>query len=417
MKVFKFGGASIRSKEALRNMTSIIKDTGHQDHLVVVVSAMGKTTNALENILNLAREKASCQQPFNTLRAYHLEIAEGLFDPGHPIFETLEGLFTDLMVSINTIGDFNWHYDQVVCFGEVISATIVAAWMQESGLPVKLIDARKLIMTSYHHRNALVDWEATATKISNLMIPVLQDHIVLTQGFIGGHETTGNSTTLGREGSDYTGAILASILDAASLTIWKDVPGVLNTDPKIHPEAVLYKNISYREAAEMTYYGASVIHPKTIKPLANKNIPLYVRSFEKPFEEGTLISDKEETHMDPAIIYKRDQCLFSFKVVDFTFIHEGNLSKIFEVLAKHQIHINIMQNSAISFSICFDYDAEKTNALYTELSDFFEIYYNTGLTLITIKNYDAEAIEYYGNNKSKILEQKTRANYRVLIVE
>ena len=409
MKVYKFGGASIKDAEAVRNMCSIVKEHKNEP-LLVVVSAMGKMTNALEKAL--ADQRTNGLADIQDIVIYHHSIAEQLFDKGHEVYGRIDLLLGELKRYLSSDLPFNQHYDQVVSIGELLSSTIISAYLDVCGTANEWVDARTFICTDENYRNGRIDWSLTCDRIMRLQ-DGLSQHVILTQGFIGG-TTTGFTTTLGREGSDFSAAIFASCLNADSLTVWKDVPGILNADPKLIDDAQLYDELHFKEAAEMTYYGASVIHPKTIKPLANKNIPLYVRSFTNPADNGTIIHGQANDKKLPTIIIKPEQCLVSFGVIDYTFINEENLSLIFQELAKLDVKINIMQNSAISFSIVIDYQEEKLKELIIILSRHFSIRYNTGLTLITIKDYQPGSIDKYMTGKHILLEQKSRNNYRAL---
>jgi aspartate kinase len=383
------------------------------DKLLVVVSAMGKTTNELELILEKSRRNEVFSSEVEKLKNYHFSVCKDLFENLNGISSDLENIFEDLSFQLKSDSDYDKQYDQIIAKGELLSSTIVAHYLKNIDLNIRWIDSRDYIKTDANYRAAYVNWSLTENLINKLH-PILQDNIILSQGFIGMAED-GSTTTLGREGSDYSGAIFASCLNATSLTVWKDVPGILNADPKLIHDAKLFDQLPYIEAAEMTYYGASVIHPKTIKPLANRNIPLYVRSFDHPDEPGTIIHEcKPNTSLATTII-KNNQCLVSFKVIDFTFINEENLSLIFQELALLDIKINIMQNSAISFSIVVDYRNDKLEELIKVLKDHFDIRFNTGLTLITIKNYKSELIDTFRKNKKILLEQISRNNYRALI--
>lgn len=408
MKVFKFGGASIKSAEAVKNMASIVKHFC-SGQLLVVVSAMGKTTNKLEEILH---GDNSDKTKITNLHNEHLEICEGLFTNTVNIKNTLKELFDELRIELAKPYDYNERYDQIISFGELFSSTIISEYLNSIDLQTALIDSRKIIRTNKNYRNATVDWITTENNIQAIK-GKLNDHVILTQGFLGGTEE-GKTTTLGREGSDFSAAIYAYCLNAESLTVWKDVPGILNADPKLINDVKLFSEIPYKEVAEMTYYGASVIHPKTIKPLANKNIPLLVKSFDNPEAAGTIIKECAFKKPMSSIIIKENQCLISFHVIDYTFINEDNLSLIFKVLASLDIKINIMQNSAISFSIVIDYDEAKVYEMIRVLSGDFDIKYNTKLTLITIKNYKKGDIKNYRKGKKMLLEQTSRNNYRAL---
>ena len=416
MKVFKFGGASVKDAEGVKNVATIISSFKGTP-LLVVVSAMGKTTNALEEIYQLGLHHQPFHEQINALYDYHLKIVKELFtDIHHEIHFKLATRFQSLTRILQKPRTQNAAqlYDEVVAHGELISSVILQAYLAETGLASQWIDARDYISTNSLHKEAQINWPLTSSKINRDLPVVLENNVVISQGFIG-KSPEGNTTTLGREGSDFSAAIFASCLNSESVTIWKDVPGVLNADPKIVKDTKLYPELSYNDAAEMTYYGATVIHPKTIKPLANHKIPLLVRSFFKPEEPGTRIYDFEPKKVAPAIIFKKNQTLISFNIRDFSFITERNLSHIFSLLDIHHIKINMMQNSAITFSICIDNVAEKTEALIGHLSNEYNIHYNTDLTLITVKNYEQEMVEEVSRNKEILLEQKTRNTFQIVI--
>lgn len=418
MQVFKFGGASIKDAEAIINMAKIIGSYKHLK-LVVVVSAMGKTTNKLEAILSAAnnRDAAECFRLIEYLEEEHEQIVNALFDKPEDVNKLVKALFKELKDTIkNTAKSIaEQRYDNVISFGERLSAIIIIHFLKHEGLAAKLIDAHELITTDSNFKEAAVNWEATQTKITERVIADFEQHdVVLSQGFIGGTEK-GEITTLGREGSDFTAAIFAYCLQPEAVTIWKDVPGILNADPKKFEDAKLYPELSYQEAAEMTYYGASVIHPKTIKPLANKRIPLHVRSFEHPKEKGTLIHNCQVVHMAPCIILKEKQCLITFSVTDFTFISEQHLSSIFTAISEHHIKINMMQNSAISLSICINDEPNKLAQLMDALRGVFDIRYNENLELITIKNYEEGLISKLRKGRKTYLEQRSRTNFQMVV--
>lgn len=416
MKVYKFGGASVKNAEGVKNIANIIASRTDEE-LLVVVSAMGKTTNALEELLQLSLDHQSYQQQINSLYQYHLGIVKDLFeDIHHEIHFKLAQRFQSLTRALQRTGKQNalQLYDEVVAHGELISTLIVQAYLAQTGTASRWIDARDYISTNNLHKEALINWSRSSSKINREFPAVLEKEIIVTQGFIG-RSTEGETTTLGREGSDFSAAIFATCLNAESVTIWKDVPGVLNADPKIIKNTKLYPALSYNEAAEMTYYGATVIHPKTIKPLANHKIPLLVRSFFEPEAPGTRISDVEHPKLWPAIIFKAKQTLISFHIRDYSFITERNLSHILVLLDIFHIKINLMQNSAISISICIDSNTEKTAALIQHLENEYDIKYNTALTLITVKNYEAEMIEEVNQDKEILLEQRSRNNYQIVV--
>ncbi|RAK69794.1 aspartate kinase [Hymenobacter edaphi] len=418
LRVYKFGGASVKDAAAIKNLQHILGQNPDGQPLLVVVSAMGKTTNALEHIFHLAHSGEDYSAPLAELRRFHLEVAQGLLPDaalnagGVPACGegsgALHHLLQELGDRLATLakGEYDRQYDQVVSFGELLATCIVAA-----AVGAQWLDVRPLIRTDHAWREARVDWATTERNLREQVLPMLQRGVVLTQGFLGG-TASGQTTTLGREGSDYTAAILAYCLGAESVTIWKDVAGLLNADPKIFPDTVRYPEISYQETIEMAYYGASVIHPKTIKPLAVRRIPLYVKSFVDPAAEGTKIHDCKHGLLAPALIRKTDQCLISFESKDLTFISEENLEVIFGTLAQVRLKINLMQNSAISFSVCTDWHEYRLRKLLKQLREQFTIYYNTGLELYTIKNYTPEAISELTRGRDLLLEQRTRQTFQ-----
>ncbi|GAB3865407.1 aspartate kinase [Hymenobacter segetis] len=416
LQVYKFGGASVKDAAAILNLCRIVRDFGPQGPLVIVVSAMGKTTNALEEIFQLAYAGKSCQSQLAALRKYHFDTIAGVipisFGSEH-VYDETEALFKELesrLKQVDLNGNFDEQYDQVVSFGELLASRVLALLLAWYG-PVHYLDCRPLIRTDENWRDAGVKWPETERNIAETLPLLLAKGIVVTQGFLGG-TADGRTTTLGREGSDYTAAILAYCLRAESVTIWKDVAGLLNADPKIFPDTVRYPEISYRETIEMAYYGASVIHPKTLKPLADRNIPLRVKSFLDPAAEGTLIHDCQHPALAPAFIRKTDQALLSFASKDFSFISEENMAVIFGALAQAKLKINVMQNSAISFSVCVDYSERRVHQLLDLLREQFTLHYNTGLTLFTIKNYDAASIARLTAGKRLLLEQRTRHTFQ-----
>ncbi len=413
MKVFKFGGASVRDADAVRNMCSITLEQG-EPPLVVIVSAMGKSTNALEELISLKREGKPWEDSLKSFESFHLDIARNLFeDPNHQIMDRIGNLMDELYEKLNSDhSNFEAYYDRVVCYGEMLSTAIVHGYLEAREIPCTFLDARELIITDSTYREGKVLWLETQ-KIIGERILKADPTIYITQGFIASN-TKGKPVTLGREGSDFTAAIFAYCLEAESVTIWKDVPGILNADPHRWDQTVKYPSLSYAEAAEMTYYGATVIHPKTIRPLAVKKIPLIVKSFMDPVVEGTRIADLHHPALEPAIIFKPDQCLISFQVRDFTFVNERKLSMIFHLFEEYNIKINMMQSSAISFSVCIDSPDRKMKVLINSLSGEFDILYNDHLELITIKNYQPELVARLKKGKQILLEQKSRKNYQML---
>lgn len=411
IKVFKFGGASVRSAEAIRQVGTIISMCPGEP-LLVVVSAMGKTTNALEQVVELSFQKKDFSQELDALRKYHFDTAGELFPVGHPVFPEMEVQFKKIEAEVRTPGDFDKVYDQVVSLGEIISTVLLTHFVNQTQ-PAAWVDARDYVITDDTYREAKVDWAATENNVLALT-DLLTHSVGITQGFIG-RNRSGFTTTLGRDGSDFSAAIFAYCLEAASVTIWKDVPGVMNADPRRLPAATVFDQLPFREAAEMTYYGASVIHPKTIKPLANKSIPLLVKNFDNPSLPGTRITECKVDQLPPLIVFKDNQCLISCKVMDYTFVNEEQLSTIFTAVSELDVKINLMQNSAITFSFCVDYREGKVMKLIERLSELFEVYYNTGLTLITVKNYDARTLEEYRSKPGLLLEQSSRSTLQVLV--
>jgi aspartate kinase len=411
MKVYKFGGASVKSAEGVKKIVPIIRH-GANNGLLVVISAMGKTTNALEEIVDSAYKGKDFIGLINQVEQYHLDIISGLFTDPNSTTKKLKAVIEILKQSLNTAQPFDKTYDQVVSLGEIISTQIVADYVAQT-VPTEWLDARNYIVTNNSFREGKVDWDITREHIAALR-PKLAGSVLVTQGFIG-KTPDGFTTTLGREGSDYTAAIFASCLSAESVTIWKDVPGVMNADPKRLPAATVFDELPFREAAEMTYYGASVIHPKTIKPLANANIPLLVKNFDDATLAGTRIHECKVDNIPPLIVFKDNQCLISCKVTDYTFITEEQLSTIFKTLSDFDIKINVMQNSAISFSFCVDFRESKVLEVIKILGQRFEVYYNTGLTLITIKNHTPALAAEYRNKPGVLLEQSSRSTMQVLI--
>jgi aspartate kinase len=413
MKVFKFGGASVKDPAGVKNVALILQ-TYPRESLLVVVSAMGKTTNGLERVLNLFLSRQDYRSELNLLKEYHAGIMRSLFGPDDQVWTRVEEQWSAMESRLTENTDPDFIYDQVVSVGEIVSTLIVYQYMANLGVRIKWLDARDYISTDRTFREGKVDWPKTCSAIESLKKPSRENEIVITQGFIG-RTPDGLTTTLGRDGSDFTAAIFASCLDAESVTIWKDVPGVMNADPKRMSAVTVFPELPFREAAEMTYYGASVIHPKTIKPLATKDIPLLVKSFDNPDLEGTRIHECHVDRLPPLIVFKDNQCLISFKVTDYTFVTEEHMSKIFTALTELNIHINMMQNSAISFSVCVDFRETKVKALIERLQQYFEVYYNTNLTLITVKNYDEKSFDSFRKKPGVLLEQSSRSTLQLLV--
>lgn len=420
MYVFKFGGASVKDASAVRNVSHILS-LFPNDSLVVVISAMGKTTNAFEEIASalVAKNESKYMELVEERFQFHLQIMNELFpEPHYYIHQQIEDLFTGLKARFHQPVSENarFEYDQIVSLGEVISTMIVEAYLKEEGHATVWMDARKLIRTNHEYKEGEVDWTKTTSLIQERLLPEFnRKRIAITQGFIG-HTSEGFTTTLGREGSDYTAGIIAYCTNAKGVYIWKDVPGMLNADPKWFDDTIKLDKISFKEAIELAYYGASVIHPKTIKPLQNKGIPLYVKSFIHPNEPGTVIQESSDfDHLVPSFIFKLDQVLMSFTPKDFSFIAEENLGEIFQQLAFFGVKINLMQNSALSFSILFDRSKSDPARLLEKFKDQYHIKYNEALELVTIRHYDAATIARVSTNKTILVEQRTRHTIRMVM--
>ena len=417
MRVFKFGGASVKDADGVKNVATVLKQTGHEQ-LVVVVSAMGKTTNALEQIVaSYLQQEPELKTQMIGLHRYHFDIVDALFEhKQHPIYQKTQALFTDLQTTLdrNKSKQYDYIYDQVVSYGELISTTIISEYLADQGFDNQWIDARELIKTDTTYRDATVDWERTQQTIRD---KVDRNTLSVTQGFIAS-DANNFTTTLGREGSDYTAGIFAYCLGADSVSIWKDVPGVLNGDPRVFQNTKLLRQVSYSEAIELAFYGASVIHPKTIQPLQRKEIPLYVKSFLNPKADGTSV--KKGQPLDPYIpcyIVKKNQILVSLSSLDFSFIVEDNISEIFKLFHQYHIKVDLIQNSAISFSVCLDDKFHHFEKVLSTLKAKFKVTYNTGVALYTIRHFTDQAITSLEKNKDILLKQITRETYQMVAKE
>ena len=417
MLVFKFGGASVKDAAGVINLSNIVKKYEGQK-LLIVVSAMGKTTNALEK---LTKAYINGSDDLNTIYAeikdYHYNIAKELFESSHPVFNEVANTFVEIdwMIEDEPHADHDFIYDQIVSIGEMVSTRIVAAYLNQADVKTKWLDVRGYIHTDNNYREGNVDWEKTRASISQEIPAMLEKNILVTQGFLGG--TSENfTTTLGREGSDYTASIFASCLGAESVTTWKDVPGILNADPKHFSDTVKFNELTYSEAIEMTYYGASVIHPKTIKPLQNAKIPLLVKSFNDPAAEGTIIKETAETHFEkPVIILKQNQVLLSISAKDYSFITEDHLRDIFNLFALNHIKVNVMQTSALSFTVCFDLNPERLEKLLAGFNQNFKVKYNSDLTLITVRHYKLYDLKGLVEKRTILLEQVSRNTAQMVV--
>jgi len=415
MIIYKFGGASVKDAEGVNNLKNIL--LSRNEAQVVVLSAFGKTTNGLEKLIDSIYygNRPAFEKQLESLRQYHWDILGSLFEGGDKIFQIAERYFDWLKeVFDKQWADYDFLYDQVICTGELLSTRVVAAWLNKEGLRCRFADIRGALITDDLYREARVDWAESRQRIEKDLSPAVGE-IVLTQGFIGG-TLDGWSTSLGREGSDYTAAILANIFDARGVIIWKDVPGVLNADPRFFNDAQKLDHISYQEALELAYYGAKIIHPKTIKPLQNKGIPLNVRSFVEPEQQGTLITEhKKYDGEKPIFILKPRQVLISILPKDFSFVVEERLSKIYGLFAKHRLKVNMMQNSALNFSVCVDEHPKRTGELMQELKQDFRVLYNAKLQLITVRHYNEQVLKEIQKGRHVLVEQRSRHTAQFLM--
>jgi aspartate kinase len=417
MLVFKFGGASVRDANGLVNLANVVRKYSNSQ-LLIVVSAMGKTTNALEKLTKAYTDQSNEVYPlFEEIKQYHYDILTALFEPADPVFDDVANTFVEIDWIIEDAPQdaYDFVYDQLVSVGELVSTRIVNAYLNKCNLKSQWLDVRGYIHTDNTYREGVVQMEKTCVSINNDIPGLLENGIVVTQGFLGG--TSENfTTTLGREGSDYTASIFAACLGAESVTTWKDVPGILNADPKFFADTIKFDELSYTEAIEMTYYGASVIHPKTIKPLQNAKIPLLVKSFNDPEAAGTVIKEGGISHfIKPVIILKQNQVLLSVSAKNYSFISENHLSGIFGLLGQNRIKVNLMQTSALSFTICFDLNEERFVKLFEGLSQDFNVKYNTGLTLITVRHYAPDSLAGLTTGKTVLLEQISRNTLQMIV--
>ena len=419
MKVFKFGGASINSIDRIKNTSSIIQSF-KGDKILIVVSAMGKTTNALEKVVDAFFEgrKEEALQLFEQLKNNHLDVLKYLIALNWQKAENqLKEFFTEIewLLHDKPVRSYDYYYDQIVCCGELLSSSILCNYLAEEKSKAIWLDVRDVIRTDNNFRDAGIDWEFTSKRMITSVAPLFQEYdIVITQGFIGATDEN-ESTTLGREGSDYTAAIFANILEGESVTIWKDVDAVMSADPKKYPDATILHALSFTEVIEMAYYGAQVIHPKTIKPLQNKNIPLFVKSFLNPNLPGTTISKDFSRHLPPIIVIKENQVLIKFKSKDFSFIEDKPIFQLHEIFNRVKAKPNLTQNTAITLLCCFDDHEEKINQLALAASDIFDVEVERYLTLLTIRHYKQETIKKNCVDKEILLEQKTPDTIQIIM--
>ena len=414
-KVFKFGGASVKDADGVRNLKKIL-DIYKNETLIVVISAMGKMTNQLEKVLEAwYYAPETLKSNFETVKDFHLDIAKQLENKPEEITSVLYPILDNLfeILSGENSNHYDKDYDHIVSFGEYLSTKLISTYLSLNGYHHEFACAIHLVKTDDSYREGKVNWKETEKAIQRF---VTENHnkTIITQGFIGG--TLSNEiTTLGREGSDFSAAIFAYCLNAKDVTIWKDVPGLLNADPKFYPNAVKLDEISYQEAIELAYYGATIIHPKTIKPLQNKHIPLFVKSFLYPSNEGSIIADVEPPEYISSYIFKTEQILLSIFPKDFSFIDADNLTKIFSYISKNKLKINLMQNSAVSFTICMDNKPNRFANLLKDLQEEFYVKYNMNKKLITIRHYTQKSIDEVIGNQPILLEQKSRSTLQVVI--
>ena len=415
MRIFKFGGASVKDADGIHNMYRVLEQTGHENTLIVV-SAMGKTTNSLEKLIEVYFEDSQkTESQLNEVIDYHLGIMNEIFGhPKHEVYDEVKGRFDYLRTFLknNKSPHYSFVYDQVVSTGELVSTTIVTHYLNSKGISADWLDARECIQTDASYRDANVDWTRTEVAINEQVSP---NRLYITQGFIGSDDNN-FTTTLGREGSDYTAAIFAYCLNGNSVTIWKDVPGVLNADPRHFESTQLLHHISYQEAIELAFYGASVIHPKTLQPLQRKEIPLHVKSFINPNNEGTKVSKgiAIDPHV-PCFIVKNNLALIRLSSLDFSFIIEKNISDIFAMLHKHKMKVDLIQNSAISFSVCVFDKFNKMEELLHELRGRFQVDHTAGVSLYTIRHFQAESADFLLHKYELLLEQRTQETMQLVM--
>ena len=413
MKVFKFGGASIKDISSIKNILKIIS-TYNEDRLVIVVSAMGKTTNALELVVhNYFNNKENLQASISEVYNFHSEIINNLFEKSHPIFSDISKSFEKLnsFIKANKSPSYSFVYDQIVSLGELLSSRIIHHFLLNNNINCSFIDARNCIKTNSKYRGAKVEWDITNEKIKDY---ISDSKISVTQGFIGSDKNN-FTVTLGREGSDYSAAIFAYVLNAESLSIWKDVPGLLNADPKFFKNTKLLNQISYSETIELAFYGASIIHPKTLQPLQKKEIPLLVKSFKNPQSKGTIISKGIDINpLVPCYIFKENLILLKLSSLDFSFMVEDNISDIFKELHKFKMKVDVIQNSAISFSVCFFDKYNKIKELIKNLEGKYKIDLHKNVSLFTIRHFDEKSIKKISNNRKLLLEQRTEKTVRLI---
>lgn len=422
MKVFKFGGASVSTVDRIKNVGSILKKY-EGEQLLIIVSAMGKTTNALEKVVDAfhANQKEEALRLFKNIKEEHLLIYSALLTedtgPQFTIEHSLSDFFTEIewLLHDKAVRSYDYYYDQVVCIGEMLSSSILNTYLNSINIKNSWVDVRDVIRTDNNFRDAKIDWEVTAKKTEEIIRPLfIENNLVLSQGFIGATDEN-ESTTLGREGSDYTAAVFANLLSAENLYIWKDVHGVMNADPKLYPGAQWIKELNYKEVIEMAYYGAQVIHPKTIKPLQNKSIPLYVRSFLNPDEEGTCIHNKNIPYLPPIIVYKHNQVMVQLTSKDFSFVSEGLTAEVYKIFESLKFGLNLTQNAAISLLCVVDSHPEKVEAFALKASEAFDVSVTKDLLLLTVRHYSKEVVERLTADYKVLLQQQTPETIQIVL--
>ena len=417
MLVYKFGGASVKDVASIRSLLPIIEKQ-KSEKLVLVISAMGKMTNAFELLLSLYRkndEEKTTQ--LNKIKTFHFAIIDELFDKDHRIFSTINKCFAQLEEKLEQVSQqsYDYSYDQTVCYGELLSSSILSEFLNEQGVPNCLMNASEILVTNDKYRDAQLDWNMTKENISTKLKPKFEEfNLIITQGFIGGTKE-GMRTTIGREGSDYSAAILANCLDASHLTVWKDVPGILNADPKQIPNAKCLKHISYHETVELAFYGASVIHPRTLQPLKIKNIPLFVRSFINPESVSLIDGNSHSDGEIPSFIIKDNQILFTIASRDFSFINAEKLTDILKLFSTYHFHIRLLQNSALNFSLVADENPLQLEVLLQQLKTEFSVKYNRNLSLLTVRHFQSPGLFKLFNKSEILLEMHSRMTQQFVL--
>ena len=419
MKVFKFGGASINNFERIQNVSAILQRY-KDEKILIVISAMGKMTNALEKVAEAFYEgrKEDALQLFDKIKQNHLTLLKyAITQQWEAATNELLNFFTEVewLLHDKPLKDYNYYYDQIVCAGELLSSSIISFYLNEEKIANTWIDVRDVLRTDDNFRNASIDWTVTAKRVDEKILPLFnKTNFVITQGFIGSTDEN-ESTTLGREGSDYTAAIFAKILHAENVTIWKDVEGIMNADPKEIPEAINIPFLSYKEVIEMAFYGAQVIHPKTIKPLQNSDIPLHVKSFFDIRLPGTVITSKNPHNLPPIVVYKRNQAMITLESKDFSFVEGKPVNKLYEIFNKIKVKPNLTQNAAISLYVCMDDIPGNIDEIALQASEIFNVQVEKNLTLLTIRHYTGEFLNKLTADKIIVLQQKTIDTIQILM--